>query len=190
MIATKPSKPKACKHCKTAFTPAKQMQVVCSPMCGLERARLKREASEKKAKAAEAKLYRAAREEAKNVTALKADAQKEVNAYVRARDQGLPCISCGKPWQPDFQAGHYRSRGAAGHLALDPRNIHGQCVQCNLHKHSNAVEYRIRLVDRCGVALVEALESDNEPLKLDRAALRQIRVIYKGLARDIKKEQA
>jgi hypothetical protein len=86
-------------------------------------------------------------------------------------------------------SGNYRSRGAAGHLALDVRNIHGQCVQCNLHKHSNAVEYRIRLVERCGVALVEALECDNEPVKLDRDTLRQIKTIYRAKARDIKKEQ-
>ena len=185
LTATKPKKPKACKHCKTTFLPAKQMQVVCSPMCGLERARIKREAEAKKADRADTK---ARKEEAKNVTELKAEAQKEVNAYVRVRDQGKPCISCGKPWQPDFQAGHYRSRGAAGHLALDVRNIHGQCVQCNLHKHSNAVEYRIRLVERCGVALVEALECDNEPVKLDRDVLRQLKTIYRAKARALRQK--
>jgi hypothetical protein len=182
-------KQKTCKHCKSVFMPTRPMQVVCGGMCGLERARIKREAEAKKAKAAEAKKDRAAAEDAKTVTDLKAEAQKEVNAFVRARDHGLPCISCGKVWQPDFQAGHYRSRGAAGHLALDPRNIHGQCVQCNLHKHSNAVEYRIRLVERCGVALVEALECDNETVKLDRDTLRQIKTIYRAKARDLKKGQ-
>jgi hypothetical protein len=140
-------------------------------------------------KKAEKEKTKERKEAVKTVTELKAEAQKEVNAYVRARDHGKPCISCGKPWQETFQAGHYRSRGAAGHLALDVRNIHGQCVQCNLHKHSNAVEYRIRLVERCGVALVEALECDNEPVKLDRETLRQIKTIYRAKARDIKKEQ-
>jgi hypothetical protein len=183
-------KAKKCRHCKSVFMPTRPMQVVCGGMCGLERARIKREAEAKKAKAAEAKKDRAAAEEAKTVTDLKAEAQKEVNSFVRARDHGLPCISCGKAWQPDFQAGHYRSRGAAGHLALDPRNIHGQCVQCNLHKHSNAVEYRIRLVERCGVALVEALECDNETVKLDRDTLRQLKTIYRAKARDLKKAQA
>jgi len=174
-------RPKTCAHCQTSFMPARTMQAVCSPTC----ARRKVEA-DKKAEKADLKRRK---QDAQTVTELKAEVQKEVNAYVRARDRGLPCISCGKPWQPDFQAGHYRSRGAAGHLALDVRNIHGQCVQCNLHKHSNAVEYRIRLVERCGVALVEALEADNDPVKLDRDTLRQIKVIYRAKLRELKKGQ-
>lgn len=189
MIVSKPIKPKACKHCKSMFTPAKSMQVVCGSLCGLERARIKREADAKKAKAQEKRKDKARLEEMKPIKKVKADTQKEVNAYVRLRDQGKPCISCGKAWEPTFQAGHYRSRGAASHLALDPRNIHGQCVQCNLHKHSNAIEYRIRLVERCGLTLVEALESENEPLKLDRDALRQMKVMYRAEVRQLKKEK-
>jgi hypothetical protein len=145
--------------------------------------------AKKKAKAERAK-DRQRKADLETVADLKAKAQKEVNTYVRLRDAGKPCISCGKPWQPDFQAGHYRSRGAAGHLALDPRNIHGQCIQCNLHKHSNAVEYRIRLVERCGLAVVEQLESDNLPVKLDRDTLRQLKVIFRAKARQLKKESA
>jgi hypothetical protein len=181
------TKPPKCKHCKqrVEFVSHK-----IHPGCvdaWLVAQNAKQQAKKAKADRAETKRRK---EDAKTVTDLKADAQKEVNAFVRARDHGLPCISCGKAWQPDFQAGHYRSRGAAGHLALDPRNIHGQCVHCNLHKHSNAVEYRIRLVERCGVALVEALECDNETVKLDRDTLRQLKTIYRAKARDLKKAQA
>jgi hypothetical protein len=175
-------RPKTCAHCGTNFMPFRPMASVCSPIC----ARRKVDADKK----AEKEQTKARKEDAKTVTDLKAEAQKEVNAFVRARDHGLPCISCGKAWQPDFQAGHYRSRGAASHLALDVRNIHGQCVQCNLHKHSNAVEYRIRLVERCGLALVEALECDNEPLKLDRDTLRQIKTIYRAKARQLLKDRS
>ena len=181
MIATT-LKPKECQGCGSMFSPRSSFARACSQRCATKVVNADK-------KAAKADLKRR-KEDAQTVTEVKAEAQKEVNAYVRARDRGLPCISCGKPWQPDFQAGHYRSRGAASHLALDVRNIHGQCVQCNLHKHSNAVEYRIRLVERCGVALVEALEADNDPVKLDRRTLRQIKVIYRAKARQLKKEQA
>lgn len=114
-------------------------------------------------------------------------AQTAVNAFIRERDKGLSCVSCPAPWAPDFQAGHYRSRGAAKHLALDPRNIFGQCIQCNLHKHSNAVEYRIRLVERVGLALVEAVESDNTSRHYTREDLIEIRKTYSAKLRELKR---
>jgi hypothetical protein len=130
-----------------------------------ERARLKKERAEK----------RIAREKLKTRSDWQADAQKAINAMVRARDAGLPCISCQAPWAPSFQAGHYRSRGAAKNLALDPRNIHGQCVQCNLHRHGNGIDFRIGLIGRYGVAFVELIEADNEPRHHDVDDLKAIR---------------
>lgn len=155
---------KKCKQCKVAFTDeerARNHRIHSHCIAAFlnaqadkkMKARLKREKAEDKVR----------RENLKTRSEWHADAQKAANAYVRARDVGQPCISCGKPWEASHQAGHYRSRGAAKNLALDPRNIFGQCIQCNLHKHSNAIEYRIRLVQRCGVEHVEALESDNAP---------------------------
>lgn len=115
-----------------------------------------------------------------------ADAQKAVNAMVRARDAGEPCISCQKPWQPDFQAGHYRSRGAAKNLALDPRNIHGQCIQCNLHKHGNGIDFRLGLIGRYGLAYVEAIESDNQPRHNSPEDLKAIRLEAIALTKQLK----
>ena len=56
-------------------------------------------------------------------------AQASVNAYARLRDYYDPCMSCGKDretieaeqgWKPGgaWDAGHYRSRGAAKQLRL------------------------------------------------------------------------
>ncbi|RYF63415.1 MAG: hypothetical protein EOO22_26045, partial [Comamonadaceae bacterium] len=151
---------------------------------------VKKEVARKKKALADAKVERAERrkklEAHKSHAQWHAEAQKAVNAFVRLRDAGLACVSCGKPWSTDFQAGHYRSRGAAKHLALDPRNIHGQCVQCNLHKHSNAVEYRIRLVERVGLALVEAIEADNTLRQYSVDDLKAIKAEYVVAARALK----
>jgi hypothetical protein len=185
-------KPKACRHCKTSFTPVKQMQVVCSPMCGLERARIKREAKEK----AEAKIknrlereqFKARKEKAKTWSEHHADTQKAVNAKIRARDAGKPCISCNAPWSPTFQAGHYRSRGAAKNLALDERNIHGQCVQCNLHRHGNGIDFRIGLIGRYGVLFVEAIEADNQPRHHSIDDLKAIRAAAMAETKQLKEK--
>lgn len=171
---------KFCAHCQTSFQPQRWGQKVCSPTC----ARRKVEADKK----ADRVQTKARKEAIKTLTEWKADAQKAVNEYVRYRDWGKPCISCQRPWDSTFQAGHFRSRGAAPQLALDPRNIAGQCVQCNLHKHGNQAAFRTGLADRDGAALVEALESENEPLKLRAEELKQLRVIFKAKARELKKE--
>jgi hypothetical protein len=175
-----------CATCQTEFTKQRMGQKVCSPICASRLVQDNKKQAKERAKLDRA-LDKAKREGMKTLADLKAEAQKEVNLYVRLRDQGKPCISCGKPWQDTFQAGHYRSRGAAGHLALDPRNIAGQCTQCNLHRHGNQIGFRAGLVEREGEGFVQALENDNEPIKLEREALRQVKTIYRGLTRELRK---
>ena len=45
------------------------------------------------------------------------------------------------------------------------RNAHGQRKQCNRWGAGRAVDYRIGLICRIGLASVEALESENDPAK-------------------------
>lgn len=179
-------KPKKCKGCGSLFQPVRPLQVACGPMCGLQVGRAKQEKAKAQAKKEERKADKVKREKLKTLGEWQAEAQKAVNAFVRLRDRGMPCISCGKPWQPDFQAGHYRSRGAAKNLALDPGNIFGQCVQCNMHKHSNAIEYRIRLVQRVGVEHVERLEADHAPKHYSADDLKAIRADFLARAKALK----
>lgn len=181
-------KEKTCAHCETRFTPVRSMQKVCSPAC----ARRKVEADKKSEKA----QTKARKEAIKTIPKLRAEAQVAFNEFIRIRDGGRPCISCGKPpgdlsgLHAGRDAGHYRSTGAASHLRFDERNCHAQCVHCNQHLAGNAVAYRIGLIQRIGMASVEALEADNEPVKWSREVLRQIKTIYRAKARDLKKEQA
>lgn len=195
-MLTRSTKPARCKHCRERMPEDKPRHVIhdhcIEPF--LAALKVKQAAEQKRKDLVAARLERAEirrRKEAdKNWSDHHEDAQKAVNAFIRARDHGLPCISCGTPWQPDFQAGHYRSRGAAKNLALDFRNIHGQCVQCNFHKHSNAVEYRIRLVERFGLGFVEALEADNAARHNSIDDLKAIRADALARTKQLKKESA
>jgi len=189
-----PTKPKACKNCRAAFIPSRPMQVVCGPQCGLERARKRREAEEKKAKTAELKADRAKRQEQMTIGELIEETQEAFNAYIRLRDFGKPCICCGKPMerdvlgQPKVNAGHWRTRGAAGHLRFDEANVHAQRVSCNRPGGANAGLFREGMIARVGLAEVERLEADNEPVKWERHILRQIKVIYRAKLRDLRRK--
>lgn len=173
--------PKPCKGCGAMFSPRSSMARACSQRCAMKV--VKADKQEEKANTKERK------EKLLTYSERKARAQNAVNGYVRVRDTGKPCISCQKPWEPTFQAGHYRSRGAAPQLALDRRNVHGQCVQCNLHLHGNPIGFRAGLVERHGEAYVLEIEAENAPLKLTHEQLQQITIINKSDARALKKDQ-
>jgi hypothetical protein len=114
------------------------------------------------------KEKRIAKEKLKTRSDWQRDAQRAFNEYIRVRDRGKPCISCGASQGVtvrggDFDAGHYRSRGSSPHLAFHIHNCHSQCVKCNRHLSGNIVEYRKQLVIRIGIEKLEKLEQDNRP---------------------------
>lgn len=119
------------------------------------------------------------------------EAQASVNAFIRMRDHGKPCISCGSlPAQKlggSIDAGHYRSRGAAGHLRFNVFNIHAQCVKCNRYGSGNAVDYRISLIKKIGLERVERLEHDNEPRRFTIEYLERVKKIFNKRTRIYKK---
>jgi hypothetical protein len=185
-------KPKTCAHCETRFTPARPMQKVCSPTC----ARRKVEA-DKKAEKAKDKERAAAIEPIRKL--VKA-AQDAFNEWVRMRDAHLPCISCDETNPPmtaggQWDAGHYKGRGAFPEMRFDEDNCHKQCKGCNGgSKHPGkartvAANYEVRLIARIGQERVDRLNEPRELLKLDRDTLRQIKVAYRGRLRDLKKGQ-
>ncbi|QIW88991.1 hypothetical protein phiV208_57 [Vibrio phage phiV208] len=134
----------------------------------------------------------------KSINEYASEAQSAVNSYIRARDHKKPCISCGCDkvsvyggyrGAGGWDAGHYRSRGAAAHLRFNLLNIHKQCVKCNRDKSGNVVDYRINLIKRIGVDLVEKLESDNEPKKFDVDYLNRVKRIFNKRSRWYKKRR-
>ena len=186
-----------CAHCRKKFVAERPGQIVhaeCAAAYAVAQRQKEERAAAKQAKAA-AKVQRA--QDRKRIDALrplswhKAQAQRALNAWiVHGRDKGRPCISCGSPAREGDQAGHYRSRGAAPHLALDPRNLARQCVRCNLHLHGNPIGFRLGLVAQHGEAFVQALECDQAPKKYTAADFDEIAANYRAKLKALTKERA
>lgn len=181
---------KKCKGCREPFMPARALQVACSPDCARLVAQRGREKAEKRAATIEKQKTRAALEALKTVPQLIAEADRAFCAWVRARDAGKPCICCGATAKSssltggEWDAGHYRSRGAASHLRYHEDNAHAQLKQCN-RRAFDVAAYRARLIERIGLARVEALEDDNGTHKWTRDELREIRDRYRRKLREI-----
>lgn len=127
---------------------------------------------------------------------LVAACQKAFNAVVRQRDIGQPCICCGRTSEKTYMTGsnwdcgHFRSTGSAPHLRFNFDNAHRQLVYCNRHGAGRAVDYRLGLIARIGLARVEALEADNTPAKWTHDDLRQMTKEFQAQLRDMKKAAA
>jgi len=89
-----------------------------------------------------------AKKKQKTLGQVKKDVQKIFNQYIRLRDKGQPCISCGeiKP----LQAGHYHAVSTHDGLRFDPENVHGECAGCNCFNQSHLIGYGARLVAKIG----------------------------------------
>lgn len=173
-------KPKTCKQCRKKFEPARPMQAVCSPACALALAQKKREKVER------AELRRR-KEAAKSRSELAREAQAAFNAFIRARDAHLPCISCGRHHQGQYHAGHYLSTGARPELRYDESNVHKQCQPCNTHLHGNIALYRLALIEKVGIERVEWLEGPHEAKKYSPDDLREIKRTYKAKLNELKR---
>jgi hypothetical protein len=91
----------------------------------------------------------------KTLGQIKAEVQKVVNRYIRLRDEGMPCISCGQ--HKKLQAGHYFAVSTHDGLRFDEDNIFGECGACNLFNQSHLIAYRDNLLERIGQERFDAL---------------------------------
>jgi hypothetical protein len=186
MLGTHAPHTKSCEVCARPFTPARMGQRVCGMTCARK--------VPKVAKAKERAETKARRRALETIPELIRAAQKEFNAYIRERDKDRPCICCGRPLGDGdvggrYDCGHWRSTGSAPQLRFDERNAHAQRKHCNRYLSGNAVEYRAGLVERIGLAEVEALEAANAVHKWTADELRAIRDTYRAKARELKKGQ-
>lgn len=142
-------------------------------------------AKEKKVKSDWAKEKKIGYDNLKTLPQLEAEAKKSFQHWIRIRDKGLPCISCGNLKPTDWAGGHYFPAGKYSGLMFDPRNVHAQCnTYCNNNLHGNLIEYRKGLVKRYGLEFVDKLESESDQkrnYKFTKAEL-----IAKKLQYDIK----
>jgi hypothetical protein len=190
--ALKPPKMVKCKACCTLFIRVRPMQKACSVSCAVDLSKISAAKAEAKQKKAERRQDKAKLDAMRTRPQLMRVAQSAFNVYVRARDAGKQCISCGNQLPINaiggaFDCGHYRSVGSAPHLRFDERNAHGQCKHCNRYLSGNHVEYRKGLIARVGIETVEALECDQEPRKYSKDDLIMLAESYRRQARMIKR---
>lgn len=191
---------KRCPSCRVMFTPARDTQAVCGEIeCAIAYGQSEKgQATARKALADFGRReIKVRKEKLKTRADHLREAQAAVNEYVRLRDAHLPCISCDSmPNDNDlitgsrWDAGHYRSVGACPELRFEPLNIHRQCVKCNRNLSGNAVEYRIRLVQRIGADKVAWLEGPHQPRKYTVEEIKTIKAEYRAKNRELKKGHA
>lgn len=151
---TKKPKAKKCRECGAIFSPINSLHIVCGMACSLALVKRNRQRENRAEKLALKKLTRSWWIE---------KTQTAVNKWVRERDSGLPCVSCGKPEGVGKRnAGHYRPAGVNSALRFDPRNIHGQCETCNTYLSGNLTAYRAGLVVKIGDQAVRELDDNHE----------------------------
>ena len=92
----------------------------------------------------------------KTIKQLKAKAVELFHKWIRERDAGQSCISCGVPYFSD--AGHYYAGGKFPNLKFNENNVHGQCKKCNWYMSGNLIPYRFRLIEKIGLEEVEKLD--------------------------------
>jgi hypothetical protein len=169
-----------CKHCKTAFTPKHFNQKNCMQtdecvgafLSDLSKANDRKWRKEKKERSERLKT----RSEWLN------DLQKVFNAYIRERDKGKQCISCGvNLHNKTVHASHFWSVGAYPNLRFNENNVHASCDHCNLHLHGNIANYALNLPKRIGQAEFDALNDgrNGAPLKLTVDEIKEKIRIYK-----------
>ncbi|UVL26800.1 recombination protein NinG [Pseudomonas donghuensis] len=195
--ALKEVKQKTCKACGEKFRPSLSTQKACSVKCALAMAPANHDKARKAIDQRKRREIKVRKEKLKSRGDYMREAQAEFNTYIRLRDQHLPCISCDSlPSDHDlitgsrWDAGHYRSVGACPELRFEPLNVHRQCVKCNRNLSGNAVEYRIRLVQRIGSDRVAWLEGPHQACKHTIDDLKAIKAEYRAKIKQLKEAAA
>lgn len=173
----------ALKSCRQPFEPRNMSHKCCSIPCSIDFAIAERVRKERKERQEGLQKLKRRADHLK-------DAQTAFNAFIRARDVEQPCICCGRATTKvtglgshGWDSGHYRSTGSAPHLRFNEDNAHRQLVYCNRNKAGNAVDYRVGLIARIGLARVEALEADQTPRKWTIEQLIAIKQEYRAKLR-------
>ena len=174
---------KTCKICKTSFGPIySTTQNTCSIQCAIKLANEKKLEDWKKRK-----------------VKLKSDlmtlpdhlkiAQMVFNKFIRLRDQGKECISCGKI-PKKANAGHYFSQGGHSAVRFDEDNVFLQCEHCNSYLSANLLNYQIGIQKRIGAErLLELHARAHDIKKWSIDELQEIVKIYRNKIKEMKKNK-
>lgn len=177
--------PAQCRACGKNFISFSSLKPHCSLKCALADLKAKEAAEKADRRATKARL---AELDPRRYPKAKAAAQDAFNLFVRLRDAHQPCICCGRTESPQWDAGHYLSRGARPELSFDEDNCHKQAGRCNTYKAGNATAYRVGLVARIGEARVQRLEGPHPTAKWTVDDLKAIQRTYAAKARELKEQ--
>jgi hypothetical protein len=129
---------------------------------------------------------------------LRDNAWKLFSKIVRI-EENYTCFTCGKNLQNDkskCHAGHYIPRGKVSGLRFDRRNVHAQCVNCNMFLSGNLSVYAVKLEEKYGMGILQELDkvrkeeeqirADRTPAKvLSREVLEDMIKLYKEWLREL-----
>lgn len=186
-----------CKVCNEWFHPAFDRQWWCSPEHGTELALERRSKEREKAeKAADKKRRREYQQQKDKLKIRKLSlqplsyfhklTQQAFNEYIRTRDAGNPCISCGRLTGAKINAGHFRTVGASPETRYDETNCHAQCEYCNSYLSGNIGEYRPRLIKKIGQEAYDKLMGPHEKGKWTREVLQELAKHYRQKTRALR----
>ena len=188
-----------CKTCRQPFKPTyNTIQPTCSVPCAIEYTRQAHQKSRKEADKAFKKKFRDS-DRPWHIKTL----EKIFNKFIRLRDDGDNCISCGRTdadvkrtdgWKTGgaWDCGHFLSVGSHPELRFCELNAYRQCKSCNggsgkytKKRHTVSKEYRINLVARIGLDKVEWLEGPHEPAKYTIPELQEMIKEYRAKIREM-----
>tara|TARA_R110000744_G_scaffold341421_1_gene446667 strand:+ start:57 stop:677 length:621 start_codon:yes stop_codon:yes gene_type:complete len=179
-------KARKCYQCKEEIPVGSEVTSQLKSFCSVKHLIdwAKSEQGKKKIKKAYRKETKERKDKLKTRSEYMKEAQAAFNAYIRLRDSGKPCVSCGASqgdmkYGGNFDAGHYRSVGSASHCRFHLLNCHAQCKKCNNFLSGNVVEYRKELILRIGQTKTEKLENYNDIKKYDIPYLQRIKLIFR-----------
>ena len=148
-------KTRKCKYCRSEFIPYTSLQKNCfHDLC--VKAMIKEH---------EVKQWNKKKAKLKKDLMTASDwlkiAQTTFNKFIRLRDTGLNCISCGKPLKiGNVDAGHLWSAGGHSNIRFNEYNVNAQCSRpCNKDKSGDINNYRIQFVKRYNVEILNELDS-------------------------------
>lgn len=133
------------------------------------------------ARKARKKARRPKKPRQRTYASLKTLLDRVFSEWVRKRDFGKGCISCGMLHSNNgYQAGHYISRV---HLSTrwDERNVNAQCMPCNVWRRGNAAEYTLGLQAKYGPDIIkELVDLKHQTVKFSRGDLEEKISSYKA----------
>ena len=174
-----------CKNCNVTFIPKYKFQKFCvdNDKCIKAFAEFAKIAKEK----AERKEWSERKSKLKKDLLTSKDylqlAQQIFNKWIRLRDTGQNCISCGKVIKEgNCDAGHLWSAGGHANIRFNEFNVNSQCSRpCNKDLSGDPNNYRIGFIRKYGKEKLEYLDSiAHAEKKYTIDELKEIINIYKN----------